>query len=223
MTLKNDAIRMTVLHTLHDSVRVLDAADQIKAKGRELGLEISITGKQVLYQALNPYVVSTFIVSISLAVLFVSIILMVGFRSVKLGLLAMVPNAIPLLFGSAFIYSLGNDLDMGTVIVFSVCLGIAVDDTIHFLENYRVFRKEGYNSEQAISRVMTFTVPALTTTTMILIVGFGIFVLASFVPNINFGVYSSLMLGIALLADITFLPALLTYLKPVSADDTAQS
>jgi len=223
MTLKNDAIRMTVLHTLHDSVRVLDAADQIKAKGRELGLEISITGKQVLYQALNPYVVSTFIVSISLAVLFVSIILMIGFRSVKLGLLAMVPNAIPLLFGSAFIYSLGNDLDMGTVIVFSVCLGIAVDDTIHFLENYRVFRKEGYNPEQAISRVMTFTVPALTTTTAILIVGFGIFVLASFVPNINFGVYSSLMLGIALLADITFLPALLTYLKPVSPDDTAQS
>ena len=209
MTIKNDSMRLTVLWKLHDSNHVLGEIAEIKKQAEKIGLKIDVTGKQVLFPSLNPYVVNSFIVSITMAVILVSVLLMIAFRSVKLGLLAMIPNAIPLFFGSAAIWLAGKDLDMGMVIVFSICLGIAVDDTIHFLENYRKALSEGKTPLDAVKTVFTFTAPALVTTTMVLVASFGTFILATFVPNINFGIFTAFILSLALLTDMFFLPALL--------------
>ena len=215
MSIKADSMRLTALWKLHDSVTVLDEIQAVKDYAKKVGLEVSVTGKQVLFPSLNTYVVDSFIVSISIALVMVSILLCFAFKSIKLGLLSMIPNAIPLFFGSGMIWIMGQDLDMGMVIVFSVCLGIAVDDTIHFLENYRKSVSEGKEPEEALAEVFTFTVPALVTTTMVLVASFGTFILASFVPNINFGLYTAFTLGTALIADITFLPALLLSISGV--------
>ena len=126
-----------------------------------------------------------------------------------MGLVSLVPNAVPLLLGSGLLYLLGVNLDIGTVIIASVCLGIAVDDTIHFLANYNRYRNEGASAEQAIGKVFTNTVPALVTTTTVLVAAFGCFVLATFIPNQNFGFFVAVVLSIALITDLTLLPALL--------------
>ncbi len=95
------------------------------------------------------------------------------------------------------------------MLVGSVCLGIAVDDTIHFLTNFQKFRKQGDSMRTALGKVFTYTVPALVTTTIVLVMAFSSFIMAGFVPNQNFGIFVAIILSAALIADVLFLPSLL--------------
>ncbi len=210
VSLKNDAIRLTSFWTIHDSKTVLAAIDEIVAKASDYGLKVHMTGKGQLWQRMNPYVVRSFVVSLITAVVAMSMLLIVAFRSVKLGLLAMVPNGVPLVLGAGLLAALGKPLDVGTVVVFSVCLGIAVDDTVHFLSNFGRLRDQGQTARDAIAQVFTHTMPALVTTTVVLVTGFGAFAFAAFMPNQWFGIMVATILTFALVADAVLLPALLT-------------
>ena len=121
----------------------------------------------------------------------------------------MIPNTVPLVFGGAIMTLLHKPLDIGTVLVTSTCLGIAVDDTIHFLANYNRWRKLGVSPKIAVAHVLTHTGPALFVTTLVLVVAFATFAFSSFVPNINFGIMTAIVLSSALITDGTLLPALL--------------
>ncbi|MBT3584756.1 MAG: MMPL family transporter, partial [Halobacteriovoraceae bacterium] len=136
MTLKYDAMRMSVLWSIFDTRGWLHHADLFEKKAAELGLHVEITGKFLLFQRMMGYVVETFVKSVSMAVILIALLMMLVFRSVKIGLLSMLPNLIPLAFGGAFMKIMGIDLNIGSALVSSVCLGIAVDDTIHFLSAY---------------------------------------------------------------------------------------
>jgi predicted RND superfamily exporter protein len=209
VTLKNDALRITVLWTLQTSNEVVKAIDTISKQGEVMGLNVKATGKNMLYQSMNGYVVKSFLVSITAAVIIISMLLVMFLGSFKIGMLAMIPNAIPLLIGGAILWLLGQPLDIGTVLVASVCLGIAVDDTIHVLANYNRYRSHGMGPRESIEEVLHHTAPALITTSLILVMAFGTFAFATFVPNLYFGVLTALILAVALITDLTFLPALL--------------
>ncbi len=209
MTIDYDALRLTVLWTLHKSKEATRAFGEFSDKARALGLNISLTGKVPLYQTMNGYVVGSFIVSLSIAIFFIGLLMVVTFRSLKTGLMAMIPNIIPMVMGAALMTLLQKPLDIGTVLVTSICLGIAVDDTIHFLTNYYHWRREGYDIRKSVAMVLSYTGPALFVTTLILAVGFGTFAFASFVPNINFGILTALILSTALVVDLLLLPAIL--------------
>ncbi len=149
-----------------------------------------------------------------MAMVLVGILMMLLFRSVKLGLISMIPNILPLFFGAAFMYIAGIDLNLGSSLVASVCLGIAVDDTIHFLSNYyRLRNDEGMSVEDSIRSIYTFTGTALVITTMILVTGFGVYIFGDFVPNVHFGTLTAVVLFMALVVDMFFLPALLMVLE----------
>lgn len=208
-SLKEDMMRVTAMSTLHDSKSSLEEIKRIEAKAESLDLKASVSGKMPLYHNMNPYVVRAFFTSISMAVVLVAILMMLALRSVRLGLLSMIPNTVPLVFGGAAMYILGKPLDIGTVLVTATCLGIAVDDTIHFLSNYSRWRKLGVSREEAVAQVITHTGPALMVTTLILVVAFSTFAFASFVPNINFGIITAIVLSSAIVCDGTLLPALL--------------
>ena len=120
----------------------------------------------------------------------------------------MIPNSIPIIIGGACLPIFGVPLDIGTVIISSVCLGIAVDDTIHFLTNFKKYTKNGDSNELAVSKVLTHTAPALVTTTMVLVAAFATFAFGTFVPNQNFGKFVAIILTVALVTDLTLLPAL---------------
>ena len=98
---------------------------------------------------------------------------------------------------------------MGAILAFSFGLGIAVDDTVHFMANYARLTREGQSPSEAIASICTHTAPALVITTIILVVAFGAFLFASFLPNKNFGLFVSVILSMALITDLTLLPALL--------------
>lgn len=103
----------------------------------------------------------------------------------------------------------------------SVCLGIAVDDTIHVLSNYNRLIKQGVPSDDALAEIMANTSPALIVTTLILVISFGTFMFATFTPNKYFGILTALILSFALLTDLTFLPALLMKKKNKSSNEGA--
>lgn len=209
ITVKNDAIRMSVLSGTSDSSTWMKQAHAMEGHARELGLRASVTGKGRLFQSMNDYVVMSFIQSLIIAVVGISIILVLTFRSVKLGLVAMIPNVVPLVIGGAVLNVLGANLDIGTVLVSSVCLGIAVDDTIHVLANYNRYVREGRSPREALALVFSHTGPALITTTLVLVSAFGAFGIGTFVPNVFFGIMTATVLTAALVTDLVLLPALL--------------
>ncbi|MAW08047.1 MAG: hypothetical protein CME61_07165, partial [Halobacteriovoraceae bacterium] len=114
-----------------------------------------------------------------------------------------------LLLGGGLFYFTGFDIDMGTVLVASVCLGIAVDDSIHFLFEYKKFSEMKYSVREVIERLVTTTYPALWMTTLLICAGFGAFIFGNYIPNIKFGVSVAVILMIALVADFIVLPAVL--------------
>ena len=122
--------------------------------------------------------------------------------------MSLLPNFIPLAIGAALMYMLDIYIDVGTVLVFSVCFGIAIDDTIHFLVDYNRQKVE-LGPEKAIEHTLLHTGNTLILTTLTLIFGFGVFMLGDFIPNINFGLLCMTVLTIALVVDLFFLPALL--------------
>lgn len=209
MTLDNSKLRITAMSNEHESKVILKEIDKIEAKAEVLGLKAHVTGKMPLYQQMNSYVVSAFLKSISMALVLVSLLMLIVLRDWRLGLLAMVPNTAPLLIGAAIMYILEKPLDIGTVLVAATCLGIAVDDTIHFMANYQRWRKFGVNAQAAVAHVITHTGPALFVTTTVLVAGFATFAFSSFVPNVNFGILTAIVLCTALITDATLLPVLL--------------
>lgn len=219
VTIKNDALRISFISTISDSARWTRVARDIEDRAQELGLDAQVTGKSMLYQSMNGYVVESFITSLTIAIVLISTLLVVFFRSLRTGGIALLPNLIPLLIGGAALRLLGVDLDIGTVLVSSVCLGIAVDDTIHIMANFNRYQKEGRDVRESIAMIVTNTGPALITTTLVLVFGFGTLAFATFVPNVYFGVMTAVVLLTALITDLTFLPALMMLFPPSGTVD----
>lgn len=214
MSLNYESMRMSILWRIQTSKDWGYWIQEIEKKAVELGLNIQVTGKTNLFQRMMGYVVLTFSQSIIAASILVCLLMMILFRSVKIGLISLLPNIMPLILGAAFMKLSGMSLNIGTTLVASVCLGIAVDDTIHFLSNYYRWRAEGMSRADALTQIMTFTGSALIVTTVILVAAFGLFMLGSFTPNVNFGVMCAFVLLTALIVDLVFLPALLLKKEP---------
>ncbi len=210
ISVKNDALRMTVLNKLLTSREYVAATQAIEAKGRSLGLKVEGTGKYYLYQQTNEYVVQSFVRSLWSASLLIGLIMAFFLRSWKLGIISMIPNVVPLFAGGVLLRMIGQPLDIGTSLVASVCLGISIDDTSHVLANFAYMRKNGMAPNAALRVVLAETGPALLSTNGILITSFASFATASFVPNVYFGVMTAFVLTIALAADMLFTPAILS-------------
>lgn len=210
---KNSSLRVTVISTLVQSNRVVDTATRIRAIGAELGLNVVTTGKNLLYQGMNGRVVESFLRSLTLAVFFIGLFILLAFRSVKMALLSAIPNTVPLLVGAAVLHFLRGTIDIGTVMVSSVCLGIAVDNTIHIVTSYQQHTQEGHSGRDSFERLLTHTGPAMITTAVVLVVGFSTLAFGSFIPNVYFGILSAVILGFGLIADIVLLPAVLLALE----------
>jgi predicted RND superfamily exporter protein len=121
----------------------------------------------------------------------------------------MLPNIVPLMAGGAVLYFLSGTLDIGTVLVASVALGIAVDNTIHILTHFNRHVGEGMSPKTSLECLMAHSGPAMLSTTAILVMGFMTLAFGDFVPNIYFGVLTAIILVIAMLTDFVLLPAIL--------------
>lgn len=145
------------------------------------------------------------------AVATIFILLALALGSVKLGIISFLPNILPLMSIAAVLVWSGQRLQYATIMVFTICLGIVVDDTIHMLVRYRREVKLAATVEQAIVRTMESVGPVLVVTTMILIAGFCSLVSSATEVVVRMGLLSCLALVMALLADLIVLPALISW------------
>lgn len=209
ISLQNDSIRLTATWDVTSSVRANPLIEKIENKAKEFNLDAVITGKMPLFHDLTPYIVTTFIRSFIIALVAITLILIIVLKSTKLGLLALIPNLFPLIVGASVYAVLGYDVDIASVLIVSVSLGIAVDDSIHFLFEYQKYKALGHDIKENLAIIMTNTFPSLFNTTILIVLGFGSFVFAQYIPNAKFGVMVSFILVIALIADFLILPAIL--------------
>ena len=221
-TLDNRHLRIRVSWNIEKSKDSEAKSKWLEEKGKDFGLDVETGGNAPIYLQMNTLVVESFFSSMAMALVLVSFLLLLVYRDLYVAMLSMLPNTIPLIFGGALMQLMGKYIDIGTSMVTTVCLGIAVDDTIHFVSSYKQYRKNGYSPLEALEETFTITGKALVVTTVLLVAGFGSFASGDFVPNRNFGILCSLILTMALITDLVFLPALLMILDRKEAKKDIQ-
>jgi len=201
--------KATILWDIEDSQAAINETKVIIDQAKKMDLNVYEGGQSPIYNQINQEVVKTFFASISLSLPVIFFIILIFFRDLQISFLSLIPNVFPLSIASGIMYLSGDKVNIGNVIVFSVCLGIAVDDTIHFLANYKIKMNSGESNENALLQTMAQTGRALILTTIMLCLGFGMFIFGQFVPNQKFGIYCAIILSLALLADLVLLPSIL--------------
>jgi predicted RND superfamily exporter protein len=144
---------------------------------------------------------------IAFVVITALMILLIG--SVRLGFVAMLPNLAPILCALGLMGWFGLPLDTFTMLIGSIALGLAVDDTIHFMHGYRRYLESGCDSRTAVHRTLDSAGRAMLLTTVVLSIGFLIFTLSSMSNIFNFGMLTAFAIAVALLADFLLAPALM--------------
>ncbi len=155
-------------------------------------------------------IVTDLATSLGTASIVIWLILTFVYRSIRIGLISIVPNLFPLVATGAMLVCWGQHLEMVTVCVFTICVGIAVDDTIHFLTRYKEELHAGGEHADVIRRAFTGVGSALLMTTIVLVAGMMSAVVGDARDARLFGIMGSLTLATALFADILLLPAMLS-------------
>jgi predicted RND superfamily exporter protein len=209
ITVREDALRVTLVGNHENSAEAVSLVGRAVELGRREGLEIWATGKYFLYQETSDYVVNSLLRSIASASLAIGLIMALMLRSLRLGIVSMIPNVVPLFVAGAVLRLLGRPLDLGTAMVASVALGICIDDTSQILANFARVRREGVGTRAALYRVMEHSLPSLLSTNGVLVASFASFVAATYIPNMIFGLLTAFVFVVALVADLLLTPALL--------------
>ena len=178
-------------------------------------LKVRITGVFALTMKLADFVSWSQIKSFSLALAVISILFIFVFRSIKGGLISIVPNLFPILTAFGMMGFMGYSLDLDTLLVAPIAIGIAVDDTIHFLSRYRMEQMAGAEPKQAVKHTFREVGQAMVFTTVILSAGFLMFTFSQHNGLSHFGLLSATAIISAVISDLFFLPRLciLTSLK----------
>ena len=144
------------------------------------------------------------------ALILISFIIMLAIKSIKLGLISLIPNLVPAGMGFGLWAVFDGQVGLGLSVVMGVTLGIVVDDTVHFMTKYvRAKREKNLNTEQAINYAFSTVGVALSATTVVLCAGFMVLMLSPFALNAHMGLMSAITIALALVVDFFYLPPLL--------------
>jgi len=170
------------------------------------------TGHAFLTEHNLTYVRKSLIGGLSVAFVIVGIIMGLLFRSLRMLLISLIPNMIPLILTGGVMGLFGITLTASTSLVFVIAFGVAVDDTIHFLTRYRLERQQGHDKATALKHTMLGTGKAMIITSLVLMAGFAMLVASDFGGTYNTGLFTGLTVIFALIADLTLLPVLVRWL-----------
>ncbi|MEM9052754.1 MAG: MMPL family transporter, partial [Bacteroidota bacterium] len=180
----------------------------VKNEGIDQLAEITITGTGTLIDRTNQTLVLSLAKGLGAAFLLISILMGIMFKSIRMVIIALVPNLLPLLAVGA-VMALGNIyLNMSSGIIFTIAFGIAVDDTIHLLSRYKLELMKGKSKYEAMRLAYLYTGKALIITSIILFGGFIGLCFSSFQSTFFIGLFVTLTLAFALIFDFTLLPPL---------------
>lgn len=214
-----DETRARILLKVRDvgtrRLRALDerlAAELAATFPPESGIQASLTGDAYVNTLAMNGVIRDLRSSLLSAAAVIFAIIAVGFRSLRIGLISAIPNVTPLLCTLGYMGLRGYDLNVGNVIVFTISLGIAVDDTVHFLSRYQEEIGKGRSPRQAVEFAFQTTGRAMVIVTLLIVCGLAVLLLSDFVPTRRFAELTSFTMAAALFGDLLVLPACLLVL-----------
>lgn len=175
---------------------------------------VAMTGKALVFQKGTNYLVNNLIISLSLAIFLIALFMAWMFRSVKMILVSLLPNLLPLLITAGLMGYLGVPIKPSTILVFSIAFGISVDDTIHFLAKYRQeLIANKWRIKRSVYAALKETGVSMFYTSIVLFFGFSVFMISSFGGTVALGGLVSATLLFAMLANLLLLPSLLLSLE----------
>jgi len=189
------------------------------------GIEVYESGGEPLFYTVTERLVSTLVRSLYLAMPIVFLMTGLAFRSVKLAMISVLPNLLPLTIGLGVMSAAGISLRFSTIVAFPMAFGLAIDDTIHFLNRYRTELAAGHDAITAVRNTARTAGRAIVFTTLFLIGGYAVMFTSSFLGIVHMGLVVTVILAAALFGDLLVLPAMLVLLAPEvplaqSAEDT---
>ena len=172
--------------------------------------DVYTTGTSVTFLKGTGYLIENLFTSLSLAIFLIAILMSILFSSVRMVLVSLIPNFLPLLTTAAIMGYLGVAIKPSTILIFSIAFGISVDDTIHFLSKYRQELKiHRLGIKKAAILALRETGFSMIYTSTILFFGFGVFTVSSFGGTVALGTLVSLTILFAVFADLVLLPSFL--------------
>jgi len=189
-----------------------DAFGGLEVKYPELNA--NVTGTMAMIMRLSDQLSVQQFKSLAFALLIISAIMVVTLGSVQAGLLSIIPNLIPATLTFGIMGWFGVPLDTDTLMIAPVIIGIAVDDTIHFITHYRMAMVEHRDMNRALKSAISEVGQAVTFTTLILGCGFFMLTFSDYLGLAKMGGFGALAIFVALLCDLLLLPALIMIFKP---------
>ena len=212
LNVDKSSIKLTIVLDNISSIRTLELEQEF-ADWLRTNTDISefyAASPNIMFSHIGKRNVVSMVSGVTYALIVICIIMIIVLKSVKLGLISLIPNLIPI--GAAFgLWGMFNGnvgISVGTAT--GMILGIVVDDTVHFLSKYRrAIREKGYSSEQAVQYAFKTVGTALWVTTFVLVSGFLVLALSDFNMNAYMGIFTACTISLALIFDFIALPALL--------------
>ena len=176
--------------------------------------EVSLTGKAFLFQKGTNFLIKNLILSLTLAILLISLFMAYLFRSFRMIVISLTPNLLPLLITAGAMGYLGVPIKPSTILVFSIAFGISVDDTIHFLAKYRQeLIACRWSVKKSVFAALRETGISMFYTSIVLFFGFSVFTTSNFGGTVAMGALVSGTLLLAMMANLLLLPVLLLSLE----------
>lgn len=207
--------RMTFKMPWVDAIEYHTMLKELKShldKALPAGIEVQVTGMIPLLSDTISAAISSAGESYVIALLAIGIMMMMLLGDLKLGLVSMVPNLFPVFFVIALMVVFDIPFDLFTMLVGTIVLGLAVDDNVHFMHNFRRYYDEGKSVEEAVRLTLTGSGRAMLITTIVLTLGFYVYLFASMANLVNFGLLAGTAIIVALIADFFIAPALMALL-----------
>jgi predicted RND superfamily exporter protein len=173
-------------------------------------MESQVTGLMMIFARTLDAMMTSMAQSYTIAAFVVTMMMILLVGHIRLGLISMVPNLLPITIVLGFMGITGLPLDAFTMLIGSIALGLAVDDTVHFMHNFQRYYRQSGDTVEAITHTLHTAGRAMVVTTIVLSLGFLIFMRSDMNNLINFGGLTGMAIILALLADLLLAPALMT-------------
>ena len=207
------------------TTQLLELDDKVQAWFAENAAELAnpVTGQTHVYTMISARDVPSMLKGTTLALVFISFVIFLVLRNLKLGLVSLVPNLVPAAMGFGLWGFMVGNVTLAVSIVVAMTLGIVVDDTVHFILKYANARKRGESAEDAVRYAFKSVGMALTVTSLGLVIGFAILGQSGFAVNRDMARLTAITLSFALFVDFLFLPPLLIFLDRMKTMKTSIS
>ncbi len=206
--------RVTLKLPWTDAIKAVNVLEYVKKEAKEAfpNDKVEVTGMIPLLINTFANAVHSSVNSYIIAGILITFMMMLILGSVRMGVISMIPNLTPIIMGLFIMYIAKIPLDMFTLLIGSIAIGLAVDDTIHFMHNFKRYYLESHDVQLAMENTFFTTGKAMVITSLVLSLGFYAYMAAYMISVQNFGLLTGSVIIFALLADLLLAPALMVIL-----------